>query len=430
MRDMVPRNNRSIRDIPVPTHPKKRPAETFRQPVHSIEEDYMEQPIVRRAPPRRSGGRRWFYISAALVVIICAVGGLLLSTLFAGATVTVFPREETVAAPKTLIAKLNPATGELGYQVMNVQQSASTTVPATGTHQVSRSAAGSVTVYNAFGTESQRLIANTRFAAPDGKIYRLHESIVVPGGIKNGETITPGAVTVTIYADSPGAAYNRGDTRFTIPGFQGDPRYEKFYAQGASMAGGFVGTEPAVAKADIDKASDLIKQGLTQSAQSALSSQVPPGYIAVPGSLEVSFSTLNQTAGQGSNATISQTATMSGAIVRLSDLAAGIAKEAVQNYGGESVEFVDPSAISIATATTTKTASTITLSLSGNPTLRWQYNPDTLKAALVGKSKSTFESIVQSFAPAISRAEAKVRPFWEGSFPSDPEKIKVEIGVK
>ncbi len=121
---------------------------------------------------------------------------------------------------------------------------------------------------------------------------------------------------------------------------------------------------------------------------------------------------------------------MSGAIVRVSDLADAIAKEAVANYGGESVALDDVSALSLATATTTKAGDTITLSLSGTPTLVWQYNPDTLKAALVGKSKSTFQSIVESFAPAISRAEAKVRPFWEGNFPNDPNKIEVVTGTQ
>jgi hypothetical protein len=312
---------------------------------------------------------------------------------------------------------------------MTVSRSASTTVPATGTHQVSRSASGVVTVYNAFSTDTQRLIANTRFAAPDGKIYRIRDSVVVPGGVKNPDnTLTPGATTVTLYADSPGSEYNRGDTKFTIPGFKGDPRYDKFYAQGSSISGGFVGNEPAVAQADLDKATDLIKQGLSQAAQSSLASQVPPGYLPVPGSLQIVFTPLTQTPGDNNTATIAQTATMSGIIVRASDLAASVAKQTVQDYHGETVAFSDVSAVSIATATTTKAAENITLSLSGSPTLVWQYDQAALKAALVGKSKSTFESIVASFAPAIARAEAKVRPFWQGNFPTDPNKIEVKTG--
>jgi hypothetical protein len=428
--DMVPRNNRSIRDIPVPSHPKKR-LPPLREPAHTVEEDYMERPVTRTAPPRRRKGRRWFLISAITVVILCAVGGLLLSTLFAGATITVFPRTEQVSAPKTLIAKTNPATGELGFQVMTVTRSASTTVPATGTHEVSRSASGLATVYNAYGTDPQRLIANTRFAAPDGKIYRIRDSITVPGAVKNSDnTLTPGAVTVTLYADSPGAAYNRTDTRFTIPGFKDDPRYDKFYAQAIAISGGFVGTEPAVATNDLNQAADLIKQGLSQAAQASLASQVPPGYIAIPGSLQISFGELTQTPGQGNSATVAQTATMSGDIIRVADLAMAVAQQMVQDYHAEPVAFADVSALSIATATSTNQASTITLMLSGTPTLVWQFDPATLKAALIGKSKSTFQSIVESFAPAISRAEAKVRPFWERSFPSDPDKITVIVGTQ
>lgn len=434
MHDMVPRNNRSIRDIPVPSHSKKRiPAEALRERAHSIEEDYMERPIARRTPPRPSSNRRWFFISAIVVVVLCAIGGLLLSTLFAGATVTVFPRTQQVAAPKTLIAKLNPATGELGYQSMVVSRSASTTVPATGTHDVSRSASGTITLYNGYSTASQRLIANTRFEAPDGKMYRIRDSIVVPGAIKNADgTLTPGSLTTTVYADSPGATYNRGETRLVVAKFKedNDPRNAKFFATTNAISGGFVGTEPAVAQADLNQAADLIKQGLSQAAQSSLASQVPPGYIALPGSLQITFSTLTQTASQNNTATIAQSATMSGAIVRIADLAAAIAKETVPNYGGELVSLGDISALSVATATTTKTGETITLSLSGTPTLVWQYDADALKAAIVGKNKASFQSIVESFAPAIARAEAKVRPFWEGSFPSNPAKIKVETGTE
>ena len=427
MRDMVPKGQRSIRDIPVPKHAKRRepiPRET----LPNTEEDYMERPLRTMRP--RSRQRRWFLISAIVVVLVCAVGGLLLSTLFAGATVTVFPRHEQVTAPKTLIAKANPGVGGLGFQTMTVSRSASTTVPATGTHQVSRSASGVITIYNAYSTESQRLIANTRFAAPDGKIYRIHDSIVIPGAVKGAnDTLTPGAVGVVVYADSPGTTYNRGETRFTIPGFKDDPRYDKFYAQGSSIAGGFVGTEPAVAQADLTQATELIKQGLSQATQSSLASQVPPGFLAIPGSLQISFGSLSQTPAQGNTAILAQTAIMSGAIVRVSDLAMSVAKETVQNYKGENVAFEDISAISVATATTTKLTDAVTLVLSGTPTLVWQYDPATLKAALIGKKKATFQSIVESFAPAITRAEAKVRPFWESSFPSNPDKINVVAGV-
>ena len=44
------------------------------------------------------------------------------------------------------------------------------------------------------------------------------------------------------------------------------------------------------------------------------------------------------------------------------------------------------------------------------------------------EDKDEFETIIKSFAPAIGRAEAKIRPFWDGNFPEDPEIIEVTTG--
>ncbi|HVV39200.1 MAG TPA: hypothetical protein VHD31_02640 [Candidatus Paceibacterota bacterium] len=427
---MVPHNDRSIRSIPVGSRGRKR------EPVIELEDDTPvdpmdmreQRPMMRRAPRRN---RRWFIIIAVVVVILCAIGGLLLSTLFAGATVTVYPRQEKITPPSTLTAKLHPGAGELGYQVMTINRSATTTVQASGTKQVSRSASGPITIYNGAGTDAQRLIANTRFEAPDGKIYRIHESVSVPGGTKAADgTITPGSVTAMVYADSPGDSYNRAETRFTIPGFKGDPKYTTVYAQASAISGGFVGTEPSVAAADLSKASDTLKQGLTQAAQSALSSQIPNGYMAIPGTLQVTFSDLAQSPGSGNTANISQSATMSGSIVETNALASALARATITGYNNEAVTFTNVSDISIASATTTQPGADVPLQISGAPTLVWQFDPGAVKAALVGKSKSTFQSIIESFAPAIKRAEAKVRPFWEGNFPSNPDKIEVITGTQ
>ena len=425
MRDMVPHNDRSIRNIPVSGRTRRR------EPAEEVEDDSVDplamreaRPMMRRKPNR---GRRWFIIAAIVVVIVCAIGGLLLSTLFAGATVTVTPQQQSVTPPPSITGTLNPGAGQLGYEVVTVTRSATTTVNASGIKQVSNSASGVITIFNSSGIDPQRLIANTRFQSPDGKIYRIHDSVTVPGDTKAADgTVTPGSISTTVYADSPGDSYNlTSATRFTIPGFQGDPKYTTVYAQGSSITGGFAGPQPAVADADLAKAGDTLKQSLTQAAQSALTSQIPSGFMAIPGTLQVSFSDLVQSPGDANTATVSQSATMSGSIVDASALASAIARATVSGYNGEAVAFSDLSQISISAATTTQTGANLPITISGTPTLIWQYDPGALKSALVGKSKSQFQTIVDSFAPAIKSAQAKVRPFWEGSFPSDPNKINV-----
>lgn len=423
MRDMVPRDDRSIRNIPVPpAHHKRAPAYADDYvPPPPPQGDYRQPQPPTRAP--RRGGRRLLWIGI-VIIVVCAIGGLLLSTLFAGATVTVYPREAQVTVPPTLNAQPNAPVGTLSYEIMTVTRSASTTVQATGSKEVKRTASGVITIYNLFSVEEQRLIANTRFEAPDGKIYRVRDSVIVPGM----KGTTPGMATATVFADTAGASYNRAEkTRFTIPGFKGDPRYEKFYAEAATIGGGFVGPEPTVAGADLTKAREALQQGLAQAAQSTLGAQIPPGYMPVPGTIQVTYSEISQSPGQNNTAILGQSATMSAAIVSQEVLANVIAKQTVEGYSGEPVMLKDVTAVALSVASTTKIADgRMTVNLSGTPTLVWRYDSEKLITSLIGKNKGEFETIIEAFAPAIMRAEAKLRPFWDGSFPDDRAKIKIE----
>jgi Holliday junction resolvasome RuvABC endonuclease subunit len=290
-----------------------------------------------------------------------------------------------------------------------------------------------ITISNAYSTAPQRLIANTRFEAPDGKMYRIHDSVDVPGATKKADgTLMPGTMSITVYADSPGAEYNRGLTTFTIPGFKGDPRYSKFSAQAQAITNGFVGNEPVVATADLQKAQNDLQKGLTDALQNAASTQIPKEFMLVPGTLKVTFSNITKTPLANGTVNLSQTAQASGYVIRMSDLAAVVAKQKIQGYNGEAVAFADTAQVAVSLSSTS-TPGLITLALSGSPNIVWQFDPNSLKQALVGKPKSAFETIVQSFAPAIectkdTPCKASVRPFWSSSFPSDASKITIVTG--
>lgn len=417
MQDMIPPGERSIRNIPL-----------TRKQATQIKEDFPEAPLR----PRRRMKRFWLW--TALVVVVCAGLGLLSAILFAGATVTLHPRTAAVPAPASLEAELNPAVGGLQYQTFSVSRSATTTVPATGTQKVSKQASGSVVIYNTYGAASQRLIANTRFAAPDGKIYKIHESVVVPGTTKKTDgTFTPGSAVATIYADLAGADYNRPeDTTFTIPGFKGDPRYTKFYAQSQGpISGGFVGNQPAVAAADLAAAKNTMEQALTSAVTSAASAGVPEGYIAVPGTTKITYSEVAQTPAGSNQAAISETATASGILLKLSDLASAIAKTGVSGYGGEAVAIADSSALTLS-ATSSSKVGVVTIKLSGTPTLVWQFDQNAVLQALLGKPKGEFETVLKNFASALdcsatTPCSATIRPFWSATFPTDASKISIVI---
>lgn len=422
---MIPKGERSIRDIPLPPGHRRPP-----MPSDASEEEFNEPVLPRKK--RTSMTKNWFFWILIGVLVLAALAGILLSTFFAGVTVSVTPKTAVVTPPSTMVAQVDAPVGVLPYQVVSASRTASTTVKASGSTQVSKSASGVITIYNAYSTSPQALVATTRFAAPNGNIYRIKSGVTVPGATKAADgTLTPGTVSATVYADQPGATYNLGQTQFTIPGFKGDPRYTKFYAQTSGITGGFVGAQATVAPADLTAAQSALEGGLKNALQQAASIQIPKQYLLIPGTFAVTFGDITQTPIDANTVALSETATASGDTVRTSDLAAAIAKQVVTGYNGEAVDFADVSAITVGLqGTSTASQGSLTLALSGTPTLVWQFDPNALKAALVGKSKSAFEQIVGSFAPAITCSKdtpcsAAIRPFWSSTFPTDVNKITV-----
>jgi hypothetical protein len=416
MRDMIPPNgDRSIRNIPI--SPNHRHAPVTHQAPRDSEETYDEAP---RHPRAVRTPRRYFLFWILGVIIVCGVAALLLSTFFQGATIIVYPRTESVDFPSSVSAAPNAPAGSLAYQTISAAYAASTTITASGTKKVSIAARGTITIYNGYSAAPQKLIANTRFAAPDGTIYRIHSAVVVPGM----KGTAPGTVTATVYADAPGTAYNRGATTFTIPGFQGDPQYSTFYAKADSITGGLVGQVPAIAAADLAAAQSTLKTQLDAAVQ-ASTIAAPAGSMLIANTAQVTYGAVNQTANSDGTATLSESATASSDAVSAADLASAIAKQKIGGYGGEAVAFVDPSKVSVSAESVA--SATLTLDITGSSPLVWQFDPQTLKAALLGKSKADFQTIIQSFEPAITRAEAHVRPFWDANFPANPDKIDIQV---
>ncbi len=381
-------------------------------------------------PPRRRRSSRRLLWWTAGIVVVCGIAGLLLATLFEGATVSITPKSQQITSPGNIVAFPNAPTGSLSYQTITLTRSATTSAQASGTQHVSTQASGVITIYNSYSTAPQQLVATTRFEAGDGKIYRIHAAVTVPGQKKNTDgSMTPGSVVATVYADAAGDSYNRTDaTTFTIPGFKNDPRYTKFSAQSqGAISGGFVGDKPAVSSTDMHNAQTTLKTQIDQGLQAAIDAQIPTGYMQVQGSLQTTYNDVVSSAGEGSNVSLSESATASVAIVSGDELAGILAKLLVSGYNGEPVTFASPNPLSLQLATSSGKTGALTILLQGNPTIVWTFDQNALKDQLLGKSKDTFQTVVHSFEPAIEKAEAHIRPFWKATFPTDADKLDIEV---
>jgi cytoskeletal protein RodZ len=424
---MTPPGERSIRNISV----------GHRRHAKAAPETLVEKELPQDGPPslphrRRSRRPKRFWMLALVVIVVCALLGLLFSTVFAGATVTVQPLMAQVAVPASIEAAPNAPVGTLSYQTVTVTRSADVSVPAQGTQRVSRPASGVISISNTYSTASERLIANTRFKTADGKIYKIRESVTIPGATGTGASLKAGTLSVTVYAESPGPEYNKnGSVSLTVAAFveNNNPRASKVVATAAAgFAGGFVGDEPSVAPAALSEAKTSLQQKVDADVRSAAAAEIPEGYVAIPGTLEVVFSDLIQTAEENKTAKLTQNATATGVIVRQNDLASAIARKGVEGYQGEAVAFADASTLQVEIASTSKRSDgTIALSLGGSATLVWQFDPNALASALMNKNKSEFDATIAAFRPAVKSADATIRPFWQGKFPSDASKIKIKL---
>ncbi|MDP1706543.1 MAG: hypothetical protein Q8L36_01860 [bacterium] len=151
--------------------------------------------------------------------------------------------------------------GELLVAKKNIQMN----FAASGRENVESKARGKLTIYNSFGSQSQSLVATTRFLSPDGKIFRLDNSVTVPGAkVINGK-IEPSSIEVAVTAEKIGPDYNlvASSEKWRIPGFQGTPKYDGFYAEVKSgLSGGFVGERAMPTTDDLQKAKAAIEEAL------------------------------------------------------------------------------------------------------------------------------------------------------------------------
>jgi hypothetical protein len=159
------------------------------------------------------------------------------------------------------------------------------TFPALGKKVVSNKAMGAITVYNAYSSEPQQLVATTRFITADGKIVRLVKNVIIPGAKIDGGKITPSSIEADIIADKPGPAYNIPATKnLSIPGFKGTAKYAGFYGDiRVAMAGGFTGEAAYPTDEDVKNAKVKIADVLKDTLSSALRTKAGADYTLVDG---------------------------------------------------------------------------------------------------------------------------------------------------
>jgi len=148
-------------------------------------------------------------------------------------------------------------------------------------------ARGTVKIYNHYSSSNQSLVATTRLLSKEGKLFRLIKNVVVPG--KNGDE--PGMIEAQVIADKIGQSYNIEASEFTIEGFKGGDKYDKFKViSEEKMTGGANDTEnkkvKIVTESDINLAREKSIKSFNESLEENIKKNLEEGETFAYNSIE------------------------------------------------------------------------------------------------------------------------------------------------
>ena len=288
--------------------------------------------------------------------------------------------------------------------------------------KIESKATGKVTIYNNFDESPQKLIKNTRLESTAGKIYRINQSVTVPG--KKGNT--PGSIEVVVFADREGTSYNASALDFTIPGFKGTPREKAFYAKSkGAISGGSSGNVSLASLSDMNAAKDELALELAQTVKADLLKVKKEGYIGLYDAVEITYSDNETAILNGTTGTYEVTATghlIFADALKLSQLVA----TSIHDYANEPVRLGYTESMTYTRKDSDRVLanSSISILVSGKPRVIWITDFDGIKEMVRGKKRSEFQPLMKSLT-TIQTAEISFSPLWLSMFPNDAKKIVV-----
>lgn len=415
----------------------------------AVSSDSFENLFIEPTEPVTTKNRENLSAGSALKflwIFIVFIGILLLAIgayfYLPSAQVTVFPLKKTENISLKLDVSENPNSGSsantivLKTQVIEDEAVLSNTFDATGQKGDSnQKAKGVITIYNEFSETSQVLVATTRFLSNDNKLFRLLETVTVPGmTVKDGKT-EAGKIEANIVADEAGSDFNIKEATFTIPGLVGSAKHDKFYAKltQETKGGGNSGSDlKAVSKSDIEnakfKTENQLKSQLKENIKNKLGSEnqlldnaisyevldfsVFPEEGAVTENFEYQVRIKIKTLAFSSKEMDEKIVNLINSSVSQKNVPMELSSFE-KNYGNADIDFAKK---------------TIKMDVSVNSKLISKIDKNKISEGLAGKKKEEMSEIIGTY-PEVSKAEAIVSPnFISNSFPKYPSKINIEIG--
>jgi hypothetical protein len=405
------------------------------EPDDEIDLSMPEDDSVERIPVINGKNRTRKHIVIASLLFFAITGmGVFISHLTGGATVTIHPkvRELNVNAQFTGYKEQRP--GELSYEILTLEATSERQVEASGQEEVKVQATGEIEITKTT-PGAERLIKNTRFQTLDGLVFRIEESVVVPGAVTVDGKSEPGTIRAKVFADEAGDKYNlQPNTTLRVPGFEEGGFTDLYNAITAknlvAFTNGFAGPKFIINEGALATARQSLQAELRDTLLARIDAERPAGYTSFPGSVAIVYNELPAVQYGDSLVTIKEQAVLQMPLFKADDFASFIAKETIVGYDEDPVRIDNINNLTFAytSATTSQTTladlESLDFKIIGVPTIVWTFDEGKLKLDLAGKEKTAIPQIMASYT-GIDRSEVKIRPVWKRSMPTEFTDIEV-----
>lgn len=403
----------------------------FSEPLPFIKKEKIKKEKIKRQREFKFFTRK-FWITALVIIGILGLSYVVYFVL-PRAQVIITPKKEKVNFDTEItvdknINSLDEKEGKIPGQFFQLEDSVSKEFPTTGEKEVEEKAKGTITVYNQYSSSPQTLVKTTRFKATDGKIFRLVDTVTIPGATIDEGKIIASSKDVAVIADEAGEAYNIGPSKFTIPGFEGSPKYAAFYGQSSgAMSGGAKGKMKVATKDDIDGATNIVIIEVKDKVKKEFQEKIPQELKLLDGaqSLEVTESSSNLKANQpGERFVVTVKAKASGLAFKEQDALFLAGKIMNGKISENKTLLLSTIKINYQSVKNNFTQGETALTCKVEADAAWNFDEEKIKNDLAGKNETDVKTYLSS-VPEIESTRVIFWPFWVKKIPSNKNKIKV-----
>lgn len=386
----------------------------------------------------RKTGKIFLSFIAVCILVLLGVAGYLFVP---SANIIIIPNVLKIKTDVNVHASSSTDSDkkEIAVRIIEKEESLSLPFDVSGEGQKSgKKASGSVVIYNEYSTAPQPLVATTRLETEDGKIFRLVKGVTVPGTTKVGNEIKPGAIEASVIADKAGSEFNIDSSKFTIPGFAGGEKFEKFYAKSSVAMAGGTSTEEGgnieslktkIIQSDINSAKEKTEAALKEKIAQSIAGELREGEVALPQAEKITITKTSADVKVGNAAKpFSYSATASAKAIIFSEneikniIKQKLEKQQTEEFKGELLK------IEYSTIEPDFENSALNLELFGETMVTPIIDLQQIKKELLGKSTDQFGDILKKYS-SIKNVKVEFQPAFISSVPEYSQRVTIEEAI-